>query len=211
MLDDSRAIKKENVFMNLAAEIKIPILHHVNLKTIRMSEMIAWYGKVIGSRKQFQNEVMGFITNDEAPGRIALLTSPKLTDDPDRVSHTGMHHSAFEYACVDDLLQTWVRLKAEGIEPHMCLDHGFVLSYYYVDPDGNSVELQADWNNDCATSCAFMEKSQTFASNPVGHFVDPAKMEEAREKGASPQELHRRAYETNEFEPAVRPDMRMAV
>ena len=81
--------------MNLAAEIKIPILHHVNLKTIRMSEMIAWYGKVIGSRRQFQNEVMGFITNDQAPGRIALLTSPKLTDDPDRANHTGMHSFGF--------------------------------------------------------------------------------------------------------------------
>lgn len=197
--------------MNQAAEIKIPTLHHVNLKTTRMSEMIAWYGKVIGARKQFQNDVMGFITNDQAPGRIALLTSPKLTDDPDRATHTGMHHSAFEYASVEDLLQTWVRLRGEGIEPHMCLDHGFVLSYYYLDPDGNSVELQADWNGDCATSCAYMETSPVFASNPVGRFVDPAKMEQARQGGATTANLHRRAYETDEFEPAVRPDMRMAI
>jgi catechol 2,3-dioxygenase len=210
--------KKENVFMNLAARdeppigktIKIPVLHHVNLKTIRMSEMIEWYGKVIGSRKQFQNEVMGFITNDQVPGRIALLTSPKLSDDPDRTRHTGIHHTAFEYPCVDDLLDTWVRLKDEGIEPHMCLDHGFVISYYYVDPDGNSVELQADWSNDCATSCAFMETSPVFASNPVGRFVDPAKMVEARKSGTGIADLHRRAYEDGEFEPAVKPDMRMA-
>ena len=191
--------------------MKIPTFHHVNLKTIRMSEMIEWYGKVIGSRKQFQNDVMGFITNDAVPGRIALLTSPKLTDDPDRARHTGMHHSAFEYACVDDLLESWVRMKGEGIEPHMALDHGFVLSFYYVDPDGNSVELQADWNNDYATSCAFLEASPVFAANPVGRFVDPAKLVAAREGGMSLEELHRKAYEAGEFEPAARPDMRLAV
>ena len=208
-------VQKENVFMNSFDQsgdsIKTPVFHHVNLKTIRMSEMIEWYGKVIGSRKQFQNDVMGFLTNDDVPGRIALLTSSKLADDPDRARHTGMHHSAWEYACVDDLLQTWVRLKGEGIEPHMALDHGFALSFYYVDPDGNSVELQADWNNNCATSCEFMERSPEFAANPVGRFVDPAKMVEARRGGMALPELHHRAHQVGEFEPAVRPDMRMAL
>ena len=121
-----------------------------------------------------------------------------------------MHHSAYEYEHVSDLLQTWVRLKGEGIEPHMCLDHGFVLSYYYVDPDGNSVELQADWNNDAAASTAFLETSPVFLANPVGRFVDPAKIEEARRSGLSAAELHRRAYQDGEYEPAVKPDMRMA-
>ena len=190
---------------------KKPLFHHVNLKTIRMTEMIEWYGKVIGSRKQFQNEVMGFVTNDEVPGRIALLTSSKLTDDPDRRSHTGMHHSAWEYASVDDLLETWIRLHSEGIEPHQALDHGFALSFYYVDPDGNSVELQADWNNDAAASCAFLEGSPAFLANPIGRFVEPAKMVEARQSGMDLQDLHRRAYEVGEYEPAVRPDSRMAM
>ena len=188
-----------------------PVFHHVNLKTIRMTEMIAWYDKVVGARKQFQNEVMGFITNDEVPGRIALLTSPLLVDDPDRTRHTGIHHTAFEYAKVDDLLQTWTRLKAEGIEPHMALDHGFVLSFYYVDPDGNSVELQADWTGDNGSSCEFMEKSPVFSANPVGQFVDCAKVVEARNKGVSIAELHRMGYEQGAFKPAVRPDMRMAM
>ncbi len=201
--------------MNFATQaasgsIKTPAFHHVNLKTIRMTEMIEWYGKVIGSRKQFQNDVMGFITNDEVPGRIALLTSPKLTDDPDRRNHVGMHHSAFEYASIDDLLESYVRMKGEGIEPHMALDHGFVLSFYYVDPDGNSVELQADWNGDAAKSCAYMESSPIFFANPVGRFVDPAEMVKAREAGMSLEELHHKGYTTGEFTPAVEPDMRWA-
>ena len=124
MFSESKATAIQTTPASLL-EIKRPKYHHVNLKTIRMTEMIEWYGKVIGARKQFQNEVMGFVTNDETPGRIALLSSPNLTDDPDRERHTGMHHSAWEYDSPDDLFQTWERLHAEGIEPHMALDHGF--------------------------------------------------------------------------------------
>ena len=191
--------------------MKRPVFHHVNLKTIRMSEMIEWYGKVIGARRQFQNEVMGFITNDEAVGRIALLTSPLLSDDPDRAKHIGIHHTAFEYETVDDLLQTWVRLKGEGIEPHACLDHGFAISYYYVDPDGNSVELQADWWGDWAKSAEFLENSVDFAAGPIGKFVDPAKMVAARAEGMSIEALHQRAYYDGAFEPDVKPDFRVAM
>ena len=210
-------MEKENTFMNsnLATAnpaelpIKKPVFHHVNLKTIRMSAMIDWYGKVIGSRKQFQDPVMGFITNDEAVGRIALLTTPKLTDDPDRARHTGIHHSAFEYASVDDLLESWVRMRALGIEPHACLDHGFALSFYYVDPDGNSVELQADWWGDWAKSAKFMETSPDFAAGPVGKFVDPAKLVEARANGMSVEDLHKEAYYGSGFAPAAEPDFRI--
>ena len=192
-----------------ATTIKRPKFHHVNLKTIRMTEMIEWYGKVIGSRQQYQDPVMGFITNDEAVGRIALLSTPKLTDDPDRATHTGIHHTAFEYDSVDDLLESYVRMKGLGIEPHACLDHGFAISYYYVDPDGNSVELQADWWGDWAKSADFMENSPDFKADSIGKFVDPEKMVAARQSGVSVEELHQQAYYKNAYAPATTPDFRI--
>jgi catechol 2,3-dioxygenase len=190
--------------------IKAPVLHHVNLKTIRMQEMIDWYAIVIGGRKNFQDPVMAFVTNDAANHRIALITSPRLTDDPDRESHIGMHHTAFEHASVDDLLDTWVRLNEERIEPHMCLDHGFTISFYYVDPDGNSVELQADWFGDWAKSTEFLQTSPEFASGPIGKFVDPGKMVAARTAGTDLQELHRMAY-AGELSPENTPHIRIAM
>lgn len=42
------------------------------------------------------------------------------------------------------LFDTYARLKGEGIVPHACLDHGLTMSFYYLDPDGNSLELQYD-------------------------------------------------------------------
>jgi catechol 2,3-dioxygenase len=96
--------------------------------------MIAWYGTVVGTTVTHCFEGGAWLTNDDANHRIALLTVPGLVDDPDKIAHTGLHHSAYEYGSMDGLFDTYVRLKAEGIVPHMCLDHGMTMSCYYVDP-----------------------------------------------------------------------------
>jgi catechol 2,3-dioxygenase len=50
-----------------------------------------------------------------------------------------MHHTAFEYESFDDLLSSLARLKALGIEPSVCLNHGLTTSLYYSDSDRNMV------------------------------------------------------------------------
>ena len=170
-----------------------PKLHHVSLKTTRLQEMVDWYALVIGAEVVYQSAIGAFITNDEANHRVGLV-SPPLTDDPEKLAHTGMHHTGFEFDTVDDLLATYVRLKAEGIEPHLAMDHGITTSLYYVDPDGNSVELQVDNFGDWQKSTAFMRSSPRFDEGPLGEFFDPEEMLKARRAGTSQEELHRRAY-----------------
>ena len=126
-----------------------------------------------------------WLTNDEANHRIALLVSPQLSDDPDKLMHNGFHHSAFEYSSMGDLLDTYSRLKALDIEPHASLDHGLTTSFYYEDPDGNSVELQADNFGSWQESSEWMRTSPQFVANPIGMPVDPEQMVAAREAGAS--------------------------
>jgi catechol 2,3-dioxygenase len=185
-----------------------PVLHHVNLKTTRMQEMIDWYGTVVGAKPNFHFPAGAWLTNDGANHRIALITSSKMSDDPQKLEHTGIHHMAFEYTSCDELLDNYVRLKALGIVPHASLDHGMTTSFYYVDPDGNSVELQYDNFGDWQASSEWMRTSPEFAANPIGVLVDPAKLVEARAQGASPGDLHRRAF-TGEFQPPGRPDLRI--
>jgi catechol-2,3-dioxygenase len=184
------------------------VLHHVNLKTTRLQEMIDWYGVVVGAKPNFQAPTAAWLSNDGANHRIALLSSSRMLDDPDKLVHTGMHHMAFEFGSCDELLDTFVRLKRLGILPHMSLDHGLTTSFYYVDPDGNSVELQYDNFGDWAQSSEWMRTSPEFARNPIGVPVDPAKMVAARAGGATPAELHRRAY-AGEFVPAEPLDPRL--
>jgi catechol 2,3-dioxygenase len=179
-----------------------PSLHHFSLKTCRLDEMIEWYSAVAGFRVMHRFEGGAWLTNDAANHRLGLLCSPQLADDPEKLLRTGMHHAAFEFETLDDLLDAYVRLKATGIEPHAALDHGMTISLYYVDPDGNSVELQADAFGDWAESSRFLS-TEAFVTNPIGMPFDPDLVVRARDDGADPAELHKRVY-SGEF-PATAP------
>ena len=69
-----------------SAGTKNPVLHHVNLKTSRLQEMIDWYRTVVGTEPLNQFDGGSWSSNDEANHRIALITSPEVTDDPDKVT-----------------------------------------------------------------------------------------------------------------------------
>jgi len=181
-----------------------PKFHHFNLKTTRLQEMIDWYCTLVGAQVLFQDAVGAWLSNDEANHRIALLAFPGFVDDPEKDTRTGLHHSAFEYATFEDLNASYLRLRDAGIEPDLCLDHGMTFSYYYKDPDGNHVELQVDNFGDWAKSSDWMRTSDEFHANPIGVFVDPAKVAEAAFAGASFDEIHERAM-SGEFAPPAPP------
>ncbi len=186
-----------------------PTLHHVNFKTIHLQEMVEWYGTVVGMKPLFIFPGGAWMSNDAANHRVALLAVPGLTDDPEKLTHTGLHHSAFEYDSIDGLLDNYVRLKELGILPHVTVDHGMTTSFYYLDPDGNSVELQYDNFGDWAKSSEFMRSSPDFVQNPIGVVIDADKLVEARRQGASAEEIHHRAYYAREFKPTRPMDPRV--
>ncbi len=162
-----------------------PVFHHVTIKTSRLQEMVDWYCKVVGVEVNFQDEYNAWTTNDEANHRLAFLSVPGLEDDADKAKHTGMHHSAFEYASFDELMVSYERLRDEGILPAFSLDHGLTISLYYKDPEGNYVELQSDNFGDWKQSSHFMRTSKDFQSNPIGTFFDPEKVCQAHRAGES--------------------------
>lgn len=170
-----------------------PLLHHVQLKTTRLDEMIEWYGFVLGMVVAHKGSGAAWLTNDDANHRLALVSTPNLADDPDKLRHAGLHHTAWEYATVDELFVCYERLKARDLLPHRTVNHGPILSFYYTDPDGNSVELQVDNYGDWATSAKFF-RTPEFERDPFGPGVDPDKLIAARRDGASRDELHRRSY-----------------
>jgi catechol 2,3-dioxygenase len=187
--------------------IATPSLHHVTLKTTRLREMLAFYATTLGMEVIHAGPYGAWLTNDRANHRLALLIAPGLDEDPDKLSHTGLHHTAYEYASIDELLATYARLKGEGIVPHACLDHGMTMSFYYVDPDGNSLELQFDEFGDWAESKKFM-RTETFAANPIGVSVDPELVLAARARGASVESIHARSF-GGEFTPDAPLDLRL--
>jgi catechol-2,3-dioxygenase len=170
-----------------------PTLHHVNLKTTRLQELIDFYATLVGARVQYRYESGAWLSNDGANHRIALLAFPNFADDPDKAEHTGMHHTAFEYDSFADLNATYLRLRDEDILPVMCLDHGVTFSYYYADPDGNQVELQVDCFGDWRASSDFIRDSDDFHRDPLGSLVDPERVAAAAAAGATFADIHRQA------------------
>jgi catechol 2,3-dioxygenase len=181
-----------------------PKFHHANLKTTKLQEMIDWYSTVVGSEVLFQNPFGAWLSNDEANHRIALTAFPNFVDDPDKDTHTGLHHTAFEYGSFEHLNASYLRLKEAGIVPDFCLDHGMTFSYYYRDPDGNRVELQVDNFGDWAKSSAWMREGPEFHADPIGQFVDPDRVASAHAAGAAFEEIHARAM-AGEFAPETPP------
>jgi catechol 2,3-dioxygenase len=171
-----------------------PQLHHLNLTTTRLQEMIDWYGLVLGLTPTFAFPGGAFLTNDSANHRLALLVWPSSIDEPRKQAHTGLHHYAFEYAALVDLLASYVRLKGHGIVPAFALDHGMTISLYYHDPDGNLLELQVDSFGDWAASSQWMHSAPAFAANPAGTQFDPDKLIAALAVRQAPDDIHQRAH-----------------
>lgn len=67
-------------------------------------------------------------------------------------------------------------------------------------PDSNSIELLVDNFADWEQSGHFMKAFPDFAAKPMGTYIDMDKVSAAHATGASPSEIHRRAY-AGEFGP----------
>ena len=187
-----------------------PALHHVTMKTSRLDEMIKWYELVLGAKVQFRDQGAAWMTNDEANHRIAFLTVPGLSDDPQKIEHNGMHHSAFEYESFADQMESYDRMLKADVEPAFCLDHGLTISLYYKDPEGNFVELQSDNFSDWKLSGEFMRTSADFAANPIGTFFDPAKVYDAFKAGAEFKALQK-SIRAGEYLPSSIPNIGLPI
>jgi catechol 2,3-dioxygenase-like lactoylglutathione lyase family enzyme len=146
-------------------------LAHVVLRTSQFDALVAWYKTVLCAETAFSDGALAFLCYDEEHHRIAVLNIPGLAQQHDGMA--GMHHMAFTYDALADLVGTYERLDKLGIRPVTCINHGPTTSMYYADPDGNQVELQVDNYNTVEEAGEFFY-SPAFAKNPIGVDFEPA-------------------------------------
>lgn len=163
-------------------------LAHVVYMTRRFDKMIAWYRNVFEADVVHQNPALAFLAYDEEHHRFAFANLELLKPGGNgAIAEVGVNHIAFTYGSVGDLLDTYARLKAEGIEPYWSVHHGMTLSLYYLDPDSNRLELQVDAMPVEAANAYIA--GPAFAANPLGFVVDPDALLAARRAGATEQQL----------------------
>ena len=172
-----------------ARPVSPTLFAHFVLQTSNLPAVRDWYLTVLNARIVHENPMLCFMTYDDEHHRVALLNLPGLQAHDEKAR--GVHHVAYTYASLGDLLATWRRLKAKGIEPYWPINHGPTVSLYYRDPDGNSVELQVDAYTTKEAAAAFFD-SEAFRANPIGVIFDPEDMARQYESGVPDQELMRR-------------------
>ncbi|TDW64569.1 glyoxalase/bleomycin resistance protein/dioxygenase superfamily protein [Novosphingobium sp. PhB55] len=169
----------------------VPIkFSHVLFQTRRYEEMLAWYQNVFEAVVVHGDAVLSFLRYDEEYHRFAFANLEVLQPEPIQgagKAESGVNHLSYTYASAGDLLDLYARLRDLGITPYWPVHHGVTLSFYYMDPDGNRIELQVDCF-DSEGSIAFM-KSDVFARNPIGVGVDPEALLQRYRHGASHEEL----------------------
>jgi catechol-2,3-dioxygenase len=150
-------------------------LAHFVLRTQEgnVENIAEWYALVLEGEFMMKSPLISFVTYDDEHHRVAVLAMPGVKPHVDM--HCGLHHVAFTYADLHDLMHTYNRLKNEhGIVPQFCVNHGPTTSMYYFDPDKNQIELQVD--NVSEDRFAEYFDNGEFTDNPIGIKFDPDEM-----------------------------------
>lgn len=146
---------------------------HVVYQTHRYEEMIAWYERVFEANVRHKDDRIAFLSYDEEHHRMAFvnLGPPPGGEAPKKPEGVGVHHVAYTWKNLGELIDTYRRLKSYGILPAVPVRHGLTLSLYYEDPDANRMEFQVDLMG-MKEADEFM-RGPAFAANPVGEPFDP--------------------------------------
>lgn len=175
----------------IPAAVPVPAkLAHVVLRTSQFQRMQDWYRAVLAARTTYADHGLAFLTYDDEHHRVALLHTPGLQQQAEGAA--GVHHVAFTYATLGDLVATFERLRGLDIAPVYCTNHGPTTSMYYQDPDGNQIELQVD-NFATIEAATDFFYSPDFAENPIGVDFDPAELARRYHSGEGDAAIKRRA------------------
>lgn len=161
-------------------------LAHVVLQTTQLQAMKSFYTTFLGAYVVHEAPFGAFITYDDEHHRIALVSFPSTK--PSVPNASGLHHIAFTFKSLPELLTAYVQRKKHGIEPKVCVNHGPTTSMYYKDPDGNMIEVQVD-NFDTAEEATRYMMSEDMARNAIGVEFVPEDLIEKLRGGVSEAEL----------------------
>jgi catechol 2,3-dioxygenase-like lactoylglutathione lyase family enzyme len=117
--------------------------------------------------------------------RIAVFECKDLGDGP---SSHGLHHFQLRTPGIEALMELYRRLKERGYPPVEASNHGPGTSFYYLDPDGNRVELSSLNFSSQDEMRRFMATDE-FRSNPNGSPLDPERLAAAAQAGGNLSEL----------------------
>ena len=118
-------------------------LGHVNLKVADMQRALAFYCDILGFRirRYRPGGRLAFLGAGESSFDLALLALADQEGSPPLANMTGLDHIAIRYPSRRDLARAYQHILACKVSPIEASDHGIAESIYFIDPDGNQVEI----------------------------------------------------------------------
>ncbi|KFX98349.1 hypothetical protein O988_04391 [Pseudogymnoascus sp. VKM F-3808] len=80
-------------------------LAHVVFRTANLQRMIDFWALFLGATVVFQNNAVAFLQYDDEHHRIAFIADPSAQPQLSGGKGAGMHHVAFTFASLADLVQ----------------------------------------------------------------------------------------------------------
>jgi catechol 2,3-dioxygenase len=117
-------------------------LGHVNIYVRNVERSHKWY-----------EDVLGLHTYDYMPGRAAFMSADEeqshevaliqVGEDAllQQKRQVGLNHMAWMMHSLDDLKESYQRLKDLNVPIDHVSDHGLSIGIYFRDPDGNGLEV----------------------------------------------------------------------
>jgi len=165
----------------------VPKFAHVVFQTGQPGQMRNWYCTVLDGHVMYEDAALTIITFAEEHHRGALIHPPTPLERKSPGT-PAMHHVAYTFQSIDDLLDRYVLLRDQDIRPADCIAHGVTTSLYYRDPGGKMVELQIDRYADQAEATRYMNGSE-YAADSVDPAFDAERMPQAGHARATIEEL----------------------
>ena len=85
---------------------------HFVMQTSNLAGMRDWYLAVLNAHVVHENPMLCFMTYDDEHHRVAMINMPALQARDEKAR--GVHHVAYTYASLSDLLATYRRLKTRS-------------------------------------------------------------------------------------------------
>ena len=119
---------------------------HIVLRTVRPEKQIAFYKTVFNCLAAYESKSATFITYDDEHHRFGIIVMPVAN----RSNAPGVSHCSYTFSSIQELYETYLRLANdlnEAILPIHSNQMNDWISLFYMDPDGNHVELTARLHN----------------------------------------------------------------
>ncbi len=117
---------------------------HVVLKVRDLARSRRFYTEVLGLDLMFEMPGMAFLASHRRDHHELALMEVGAGAEPPKGPQVGLAHVAFRLGDEAELVRAYRELKERQVPICFTVHHGITKSVYFLDPDGNQLEVYCD-------------------------------------------------------------------